>query len=236
MKTRTIYRAVRGEYEEKKSRFIADLFYVTTPEEAEQKLAAVRKEFYDARHHCSAYILRERENDTSGHGPNPSAGRLIMHASDDGEPQGTAGRPMLDLLASESIVDCIAIVTRYFGGTLLGTGGLVRSYTKALQDALQKSEIIERQRGIPVTVRVGYETVGKMEYYTASNRIAVLEKTYGSDAGFTLLAPEEEKDRIIKALTEMTSGRVRPSLGDPVEYAVHAGRVLTGEARLHGMP
>ena len=217
MPKRTLYRSERGEYIEKKSRFIADLFYVSSPEEADSALAAVRKEFYDARHHCSAYICMDGE-------------RLIKHASDDGEPQGTAGRPMLDVLENEGLVNCLAVVTRYFGGTLLGTGGLVRSYTKALQDAIERSEIIERRIGIPLTVTVGYDFAGKLEYFASSRQLAVLSKDYGQEVSYCLLVPEEDAGRTQKAIAELTAGRAHVTAGDRTEYAVLGGQVLTGEA------
>ena len=217
----TVYRGARGEYTEKKSRFIADLFYAETPEETEAQLLRVRKEFYDARHHCSASILVPK-----GGGP------LLLRSSDDGEPQGTAGHPMLAVLEGAGLVSVHAVVTRYFGGTLLGTGGLVRSYTKALQDALQKSVLIERLPGIPLTTRLDYGIAGKAEYFIAKEDLAVLQKEYGSDVSLTLLVPEEKLSYVKKELTGMSGGKAPLHTGRQIEYAVLDGQVLTGEQLL----
>ena len=215
----TLYRAVRGEYTEKKSRFIASLFYVETEEEVENALASVRKEFYDARHHCSAYVLLPE-----------GAAQPMLRSSDDGEPQGTAGHPMLDVLTGRGMVNILAVVTRYFGGTLLGTGGLVRSYTKAVQDALDKSVLIERKNGTPVTVTADYTAVGKLDYYFAKEEIAVLNKEYGQNVTETVLLPEDIKKNVIAQITQITGGKGALSEGERVEYAVADGRVLVGEA------
>ena len=218
---KTVYRAVRGEYTEKKSRFIADLFYVENEEEAEAALSAVRKEFYDARHHCSALILQ----------PSGSS-QQILRSSDDGEPQGTAGHPMLDVLAGASLVNVLAVVTRYFGGTLLGTGGLVRSYTKALQDAIEKSILIERRNGIPLTVTADYTAVGKLEYYFAKEELPALAKEYGQNVRTTLLVPAERIARVRNEITQMTGGKAGMEEAESIEYAVLNGNVLTGAALL----
>ena len=214
---RTVYKAVRGEYTEKKSRFIADLFYIESEEEAEAALARVRKEFYDARHHCSAFVLA-------------GSGQPVLRSSDDGEPQGTAGHPMLDVLTGMGIVNCLAVVTRYFGGTLLGTGGLVRSYTKALQDALDKSIIIERKNGIPLTVTADYTAIGKLDYYFAKEELPALNKEYGENVKETLLIPEERLEKVKSDIVQMTGGKALLGTENAIEYAVLDGTVLTGEA------
>ena len=213
---RTVYRAVRSEYTEKKSRFIADLFYIESEEEAEAALARVRKEFYDARHHCSASVI--------------AGSPVILRSSDDGEPQGTAGHPMLDVLTGAGLVNVLAVVTRYFGGTLLGTGGLVRSYTKALQDALEKSIIIERKNGIPLTVTADYTSIGKLEYFFAKEELPALSKEYGENVKETLLIPEERLSQVQNEITQLTGGKAGMSAGNAIEYAVLDGTVLTGEA------
>ena len=233
----TIYRAERGEYTEKKSRFIADLFYVESEEQAEAALSRVRKEFYDARHHCSAFIIRKmqpkEELRDAGSGKN-GAPQLIMRSSDDGEPQGTAGHPMLDVLSGAELVNVLAVVTRYFGGTLLGTGGLVRSYTKALQDALEKSILIERRNGIPLTVSADYTALGKLEYFFAKEELPALAKEYGGNVTETILVPAAELARVRKEITSLTGGKAEQTAGDVMEYAVLDGNVLTGPSLRFG--
>ena len=213
----TVYKAVRGEYTEKKSRFIASLKYVASENEAEEFIASIKKEFYDARHNCSAYIITAED------------GRVIKKSSDDGEPQGTAGHPMLDVLENQGIVNIAAVVTRYFGGTLLGTGGLVRSYTKALQDALEKSTLIERKRGSELLIKTDYSMSGKLEYYLAGNNLAVSEKNYTENVEFKVIVPEESYDRVVKDINAMTSGRCVPELIKAVDFAVLGNEVLTGD-------
>ena len=128
-----VYRAGQGEIVEKKSRFIANIFPVHSEEEALAYIEEIRKKHYDARHNCFAYVIGEKNE--------------VMRGSDDGEPSGTAGRPMLEVLLGEELHDVLAVVTRYFGGTLLGTGGLVRAYSAAVKEGLSKTEVIERLSG-----------------------------------------------------------------------------------------
>ena len=123
----TIKDYVEEELIEKKSKFIADIFYVETIEEVEENIKQIHKKYYDAKHHCFAYRLLQ--NDT-----------IIEKASDDGEPSKTAGAPMLQVLNKNELVNILVVVTRYFGGILLGTGGLVRAYTQATQNALKKNK------------------------------------------------------------------------------------------------
>ena len=139
--------------EVKKSRFLAELRHITSVDEAESFLYEIKKEHYDARHHCSAYILRGQEGAPD-----------ITRYSDDGEPQGTAGRPMLEVLTREELKDVMIVVTRYFGGTLLGTGGLVRAYTKSLTTALDKANYKELINGLIIEIKTSYEEQKDLEY------------------------------------------------------------------------
>ena len=128
---KTISEDMTAEIVEKKSKFIANIFYVENIEEAEAKLKEVKKKYYDARHNCFAYSIFTKEG-------------VVNRFSDDGEPSGTAGAPMLNILTSKNLSNCLVIVTRYFGGILLGTGGLVRAYTGAVQEALSKIKEINK--------------------------------------------------------------------------------------------
>ena len=130
---RTIKEDVIAQIVEKKSKFIANLCYVSSIEEAEAILKQIRKKHYDARHHCYAYRIEEKE-------------RILEKASDDGEPSGTAGPPMLNLLQKQELTNVIVIVTRYFGGILLGTGGLVRAYTQSAKTAIDNASIIQQEK------------------------------------------------------------------------------------------
>ena len=154
---KTVYQGGTGEVVEKKSRFIATVRPVNSEEEALQFIEEMKKKYWDARHNCSAYVIGER--------------REFMRCSDDGEPQGTAGKPMLEVLLGEDLYNTAVVVTRYFGGTLLGTGGLVRAYSKAVQEGLADSRIITKKHGILTEVGTDYNSVGKLQYLFAQNEI-----------------------------------------------------------------
>ena len=143
---------IRREREIKRSRFIATATRTESAEEAREFIASIRSEFPDARHHCSAFSV------TPAHSPNP-----ILHSSDDGEPSGTAGRPMLDVLIGSRISNICVVVTRYFGGTLLGTGGLVRAYSESVRAALQDAPLVQTQQAHVFSVPLPHATAGKFE-------------------------------------------------------------------------
>ncbi len=143
-----IYEGGSGEIVEKKSRFIAHVFPVHSEEEASEYIEQIRKKYWDARHNCHAFVI----------GPNNETSRC----SDDGEPSGTAGRPILEVLQGRGIHDALVIVTRYFGGTLLGTGGLVRAYSQAAQAGLQASSIMTKQQGRKISIKTDYNGIGKL--------------------------------------------------------------------------
>ncbi len=153
---KAVYKGGEGEIIEKKSRFIATVSPAESEEEAVTFIAAVRKKYWDARHNCYAFVT----------GPNQELSRC----SDDGEPAQTAGRPMLDVLLREGIHNAAVVVTRYFGGVLLGTGGLVRAYQKAVQEGLLHSVIIDKQRGRKLTVETDYTGLGKLQYVLAQQQ------------------------------------------------------------------
>ena len=217
---KTLYKANQGEYVEKKSRFLCDLFYVESEAEVQDALALTKKKYYDARHHCSAMILK------------PDANPPMLRSSDDGEPQGTAGRPILDVLTGFGAYNILAVVTRYFGGTLLGTGGLIRSYTKAAQDALSKSEFLTRMYGYPLSFGVSYTLSGKLDYVISSNNIPMIDKSYAEDVNYEIILPEGQTDRILKLLSEETSGNIAFEPGPLTEFAQEDGIILTGSALL----
>ena len=150
---------------EKKSKFIADTFYIESEEEAEEILTKIKKKYYDARHHCFAYRIRKGEG-------------IMEKQSDDGEPQGTAGSPMLNILEKTNLVNVLVVVTRYFGGTLLGTGGLVKAYTESTQKALEISKKAEKEEGYVIETVLGYDNIGKFEHFCTKNNIRISQKEY----------------------------------------------------------
>ena len=204
--SRIVYRGGTGEITEKKSRFIADIRPVSTEEEALAFIEEIRKKYWDARHHCYAYILGERGQQS--------------RCSDDGEPSQTAGRPMLDVLTGEGLTDVCAVVTRYFGGTLLGTGGLVRAYSGAVKEGLSQCVLMEKRPGRELAVTAGYGDVGKVQYLAAQAGIETLDTVYEADVRFSFLVSLEEEGGFVKKLTEGTSGRAKIQPGDQVFYGM----------------
>ena len=204
--SRIVYRGGTGEITEKKSRFIADIRPVSTEEEALAFIEEIRKKYWDARHHCYAYILGERGQQS--------------RCSDDGEPSQTAGRPMLDVLTEEGLTDVCAVVTRYFGGTLLGTGGLVRAYSGAVKEGLSQCVLMEKRPGRELAVTAGYGDVGKVQYLAAQAGIETLDTVYEADVRFSFLVSLEEEGGFVKKLTEGTAGRAKIQPGDQVFYGM----------------
>ena len=184
----------QGEYEEKKSRFIATLRPVKSIEEAASFIEEMKKRYWDARHNCSAYVIG-RNNE-------------ITRCSDDGEPSGTAGRPMLEVLTGADLHDAAVVVTRYFGGTLLGTGGLVRAYTQAVKEGIANSISAVERDGERLMLGLEYGDVDRVLNYLKGNRLAPDSSDYGADVTMELIVAAEQADTVIKELTELTAGRV----------------------------
>ena len=183
-----------SEYVEKKSRFLGRLFPVSSEEEAKARLEAVKKERYDARHHCWCYILRGGQK----------------RYSDDGEPQGTAGQPMLNMLEREGVEDVFCVVTRYFGGTLLGTGGLVRAYSTAAKEALCDAGVNEMRQWASLRVQTPYNLYDRVRL-EAEKLGAVFENTdYGAEITLSLRLPGETLEGFAAALRELSAGQLVP--------------------------
>ena len=193
---RTIYRGGEDEIVEKKSRFIATVVPVNTEEEALEFVEKTRKKYWDARHNCFAYIIGERGQ--------------LQRCSDDGEPNGTAGKPMLDVLLGNELRNVAVVVTRYFGGTLLGTGGLVRAYSAAVQEGLKESLIIEKFLCRRVRMSMDYTMLGKMQYLAAKLNLMILDTLYTEGVEMQLLVPDTQYAAFIKEVTEASNGKVVP--------------------------
>lgn len=162
----TIENEETSEILEKKSKFIANIMYIDKVEEAEAKLEEIRKKYYDARHNCYAYRVIDSNKS------------IIDRSSDDGEPSGTAGSPMLNILKKEELCNVLVVVTRYFGGILLGTGGLVRAYSQATQDVIHKSRIILKQEGYEASIEIEYKDFEKLKYFCKVHEINIKEVEY----------------------------------------------------------
>lgn len=184
-----------GEIVEKKSRFIATIQPVETEEEALAFIEAMKKKYWDARHNCSAFIIGKRGE--------------LQRCSDDGEPGGTAGRPMLEVLQKQELCNVAVVVTRYFGGVLLGTGGLVRAYTKAVQEGLAASRICTMMPVALVEVHTDYNAIGKVKYILAQAEVPIRSEEYTTEVALTYAVPLEQQERIEKELTEATGGKAK---------------------------
>ena len=191
---KTVLEGGTGEIIEKKSRFIATVRPVRNEEEALAFLEEMRKQYWDARHNCYAYSVgRNRE---------------YTRCSDDGEPSGTAGRPMLDVILGEDIYNIAVVVTRYFGGVLLGTGGLIRAYTNAAKEALSVCRLGELTEGVHAFLDVDYNYVGKVQYICAQNDITIVNTEYADGVTFELMMENAARNVLEKNMTEMSSGKI----------------------------
>lgn len=193
---RTVGERGDGEYDEKKSRFLGEAVHIETEADADAYLQQVRKKYYDARHHCFAYAAGE-----------PGTAGEVYRFSDDGEPSGTAGKPILEVLKGKELHQTLLVVTRYFGGTLLGTGGLVRSYTNAAARAAEAAEILVKVNGIRLHIGCTYPAYGKLQYQFAQNGLVMEQAEFGESVSFDVLIPEEEEKRVRKLVQETTDGR-----------------------------
>ncbi|MDD7112860.1 MAG: YigZ family protein [Lachnospiraceae bacterium] len=207
-----VFEGGSGEIVEKKSRFIAHVQAAETVEEAQQFIDDIKKKYWDARHNCSAFSV--------------GVDRVITRSSDDGEPSGTAGKPILEVILGSGIHNIVIVVTRYFGGTLLGTGGLVRAYTEAARAGIEQAVIIEKISGNRVDLETDYTDLGKIQYILAQNEVTIEDTDYTDKVTIHTLFPKEEKQRLSKMLVESTGGRVGIVEGDDVYFGVAEGEVI----------
>ena len=189
-----IARDGEAEVEAKRSRFLCTLERVESEEAARAVVERLRKQHWDARHHCSAFVL----------GPDAS----VQRSSDDGEPSGTAGAPMLEVLRGRGVSDVVAVVTRWFGGTLLGAGGLVRAYGDAVRAGLDSVGVLERRLLACFDLSVSHAEAGRLESDLRSRDITVLGTSYAERAVLRLAVPAGDVDRLHVLLAELTSGTV----------------------------
>lgn len=197
-----IRKTVTAEITEKKSRFIATLTPVENEEEALAFIASIKKKYYDARHNCYAYITGNEDE--------------FIHASDDGEPAHTAGRPMLDILIKSDLHKVCVTVTRYFGGILLGTGGLVRAYSDALKAAIEEADIYELTEYLAVNVKCDYSSHGKITNYALKEGLRLSNPVYNENVEFDLMISPDDADACIAVLTDITGGRAAITVGEKV--------------------
>jgi uncharacterized YigZ family protein len=186
-----------GEIIEKKSRFISTVRPVADEEEALAFIDEMRKKYWNASHNCYAYVIGEHKD------------TMIMRCSDDGEPGQTAGKPMLDVLLGENLRNTAVVVTRYFGGTLLGTGGLVRAYSKAVQEGLNNSEVAVRRHTVLLEIHTDYNGIGKIQYLLGQRGLSVGEAEYTDKVRIQVPVPFAMEEELKNELTEATNGQAK---------------------------
>ena len=199
-----------GEVVEKKSRFIANVFNISSEEEAAVRINEVKKKYWAARHNCFAYVIGDNQE--------------LQRFSDDGEPSGTAGKPILDILLGDDLHNCLIVVTRYFGGTLLGTGGLFRAYQAAARAGIAGSELMEVMQGVRAALDTDYNNIGKIQYLCTEMNIAQLGTDYTECVHMELLIHKDIYENFSEKITEKFAGKVRLLKIGPQDYAVVNGK------------
>lgn len=190
---RSIHKFGKSEFEEKKSKFIGWALPVKTEKEAEDFIEDIRSEHREATHNCTAYIINDN----------------LKRFDDDGEPSHTAGMPMLTTLEAEEIKEAVVVVTRYFGGTLLGKGGLVRAYTKGCKTALESAIVVDKVLHNEVKLDFAYEYIGALDNFLITNNIEIIDKNYGESVGYVIYSECEKEDRLKQDLLDLTSANIK---------------------------
>ena len=213
---RIITEDASGELTEKRSRFIAQLHPIHSEEEAISYIESIRKQYYDARHNCYAYIVGENAS--------------IQRFSDDGEPSGTAGRPILDVLLANHLTDCVLIVTRYFGGILLGAGPLARAYGQsaalAVADAKENGLIGTLLVGQKLIVQCDYNYLGKLQYLFLQNDITPLSILYEETVTFTLPVENSKLSSLKEKIKEATAASAKTEDGGGIRFIKQGQKIL----------
>lgn len=191
---RVLLEGGEGEIIEKKSRFIATVRKVENEEEAVSFIEEMKKKYWDARHNCSAFVIGSRAE--------------LTRCSDDGEPSGTAGRPMLEVLLGEGVRNIAVVVTRYFGGVLLGTGGLVRAYTQAVKAGLENCTVGAMVHGYEIMLHTDYNGIGKVLYILGQYGITPVDSDYGVDVVLQIRIRGDIAEKLQKELIEVTNGKI----------------------------
>ncbi len=179
----TIDSFATAEIIEKKSRFIANAYNVESKEEAEEKIKQIKKKYYDAKHNCFAFSIIEENN-------------VILKSSDDAEPSGTAGEPILNVIKKNNLKNILIVVTRYFGGILLGTGGLTRAYSNAASSVIEKCNIIKEEKGLEAIIELDYSENDKFKYYCEKNNIRITNIEYNENIKYNIELNDEEYNKL----------------------------------------
>lgn len=209
---KTVYREGKVSLIEKKSEFIGRVAFVKTKEAAEAFIQKIRDEGKDATHHCTAYIINEDQS--------------IQKYDDDGEPQKTAGPPILDVLKRNGLTNVVCVVTRYFGGTLLGAGGLIRAYSSAASAALDDAVVVEMHKALDITFTYDYTEHGSIENHMMQNGYPIIGTVFTDRVQVTTTVYEIGYEPFKNYLLDATSGTVHIEKENPTERAVLDGKLL----------
>ena len=199
---RTVLKTGFGEYEEKRSRFLAWVYQVNSEEEVQSHLSELKKKYWDARHHCYAYII---EAETTS-----------QRFSDDGEPSGTAGLPILEAIRKKELTNVLVVVVRFFGGILLGASGLVRAYGKAATAGLEDASVLFKKQCIKTTVQLDYAMYGKVQNVLAANGTAIAGTNFSEIVELQLFVEPEKMEHFEKEIAEITAGQAKITVFDMV--------------------
>ncbi|MDD7363122.1 MAG: YigZ family protein [Peptoniphilus sp.] len=209
---KTVYRRGESRFVEKKSEFITYVDFVRTKAAAEAFIADVKERYPDATHHCSAYIVHKD--------------RSVQKYDDDGEPQKTAGPPILEVLKRNDLTNVVCVVTRYFGGTLLGAGGLIRAYSTGAAEAVNDAVVVTMYPAVDITFRYDYTDHGSIENYMMQNGFPILDTVYTDRVEVTTTVYQNGRDAWIHYLNDATSGEVVIVEENETERAVYRGELL----------
>ena len=213
IKYKILYKEGEAEISEKKSRFIAHIAPAQTEEEAQAFIEKIKKQYWDARHNCWAYSIGEKQP--------------ALRCSDDGEPSGTAGKPMLEVLTGQELHNVVAVVTRYFGGVLLGTGGLIRAYQAAAKEGIKNSDVAQVCDGITAVITTDYNAYGKLQYICNDNNVDIIDTDFGANVTIKLAAEMSVCDTFEKKLMDTFAGNVALNDKENVKFCRNmAGNII----------
>jgi len=208
----TIKKQSNDEFEEKKSRFIGYIKRVESEEEAKEFVQEIKSMHKMATHNCWAFVIGENLG--------------VQRYSDDGEPQGTAGIPILEVIKKSGLTDCAIVVTRYFGGIMLGAGGLTRAYTKGASTAVKAGGIVEKVKGKPINIKINYDLIGKLQYICGENNWIIENTEYAEDVTITLILEVSQGIKAVEEITEATNGKALINLGEEDTYFKEGHKLL----------
>ena len=212
-KYKILYKEGEAEISEKKSRFIAHIAPAQTEEEAQAFIEKIKKQYWDARHNCWAYSIGEKQP--------------ALRCSDDGEPSGTAGKPMLEVLTGQELHNVVAVVTRYFGGVLLGTGGLIRAYQAAAKEGIKNSDIAQVCDGITAVITTDYYAYGILQYICNDKNVDIIDTDFGANVTIKLAAEMSVCDTFEKKLMDTFAGNVALNDKENVKFCRNmAGNII----------